>query len=105
MNDLDDSIRSIVRQAAARRGFILLFLEALIVARDGMLAIFPKPRPSSRVGLPDGLVTFVAEKHADLRDAEPEKIVYPAMLADILAAFTLSQRERGGRILGELHRH
>jgi hypothetical protein len=48
---------------------------------------------------------FVAEKHADLRDAEPEKIVYPAMLADILAAFTLSQRERGGSILGELHRH
>ena len=69
------------------------------------VAIFPKPLPGSRVGLSEGLVMFVAEKHADLRDAEPEKIVYPAMLADILAAFTLSQRERGGSILGELHRH
>jgi hypothetical protein len=58
---------------------------------DSSVAIFPKPHPSSRVGLHEGLVTFLAENDADLRPATPEKIVYPAMLADIPAAFTLSR--------------
>jgi len=50
------------------------------------VAVFPKPLPSSRVGLHEGRVTSVAEKHADLVHAKPEKIVYPAQLADIPAA-------------------
>jgi len=37
--------------------------------------------------LSQGCVTFVAEKHANLRDAKPEQIVYRAVLADIPAAF------------------
>ena len=43
---------------------------------------------------------FVAQKHTNLRDAKPEKIVYPAMLADVPAAFT---RERGS--VSGLRRH
>jgi hypothetical protein len=34
---------------------------------------------------------FVAQKHADLVHAEIEKIVYPAVLADIPAASALSR--------------
>ena len=42
---------------------------------------------------------FVAQKHAALVHAEIEKIVYPAVLADIPGAFT---RERGN--VSGLHR-
>lgn len=49
--------------------------------------MFSKPLPRARICLSQGCVTFVAQRHANLRDAKPENIVYPAVLADIPAAF------------------
>jgi hypothetical protein len=105
-----------VRASASSKVFAVAFISLLLISRHGLafdalarsffrllrqpVAIFPKPRPSARVSLQEGLVMFVAQKHADLVHAEIEKIVYPAVLADIPAAFT---RERGS--VAGLHRH
>jgi hypothetical protein len=48
--------------------------------------MLPKPIPSSRIGLHESAVAFVAEDDTDLIHAEAIEIVYPTTLADTPAA-------------------